>query len=73
MSTIVIDVALVAYKFEEMYKGRVRNLLVSSRDGRRIQLPLTIFRPFLTHQGVFGAFMVKFDENNKLLDIQKIN
>jgi len=73
MSTVIIDVALVADKFQKLYQGTARNLLVNSRDGRRIQLPLAIFRPFLTHQGVFGVFMVKFDANNKLLDIKKIN
>ena len=73
MSTIIIDVALAAHKFQKLYEGRAQNLLVNSRDGRRIQLPLAIFRSFLTHEGVHGSFMVKFDANNKLLDIKKIN
>lgn len=73
MSTIIIDVAVAADRFQKLYAGTAKYLLVNSRDGRRVQLPLTIFRSFLTHQGVYGSFMVKFDENNKLLDIKKIN
>ena len=72
MSVIIVDIVLEAHKFQKLYEGRAQNLLVNSRDGRRIQLPLAIFRQFLTHQGVHGSFMVKFDANNKLLNIKRI-
>ncbi|OUR78266.1 topoisomerase II [Marinomonas sp. 42_23_T18] len=71
MALVVVDVALAAHKFLDMYQGKSKYLLVQSRDGRRIQLPLTIFRPFLTHSGIYGTFEVEFDQNYRLLDIKK--
>lgn len=73
MSTIIIDVALPAHRFQKLYEGRAQYLLVQSRDGRRVQLPLAIFRSFLTHKGVYGTFMVAFDSNNKLQNIKRMN
>lgn len=72
MGKIVLDVDLSAYKYKEMYKGTKKFLLARSRDGRNVQMPLDLFRPFLTHQGIFGSFEVEFDENRKLVDIKKL-
>lgn len=73
MQTIIVDIALAAEKYQKLYQGTAKNVLTTSRDGRRVQLPLMAFRPFLTHEGVFGTFVVKFDDTNKLQDIKKIN
>ncbi|KJZ14265.1 MAG: DUF2835 domain-containing protein [Marinomonas sp.] len=71
MALVVVDVALAAHKFQDLYQGRAKYLVVQSRDGRNIQLPLTIFRPFLTHSGIYGTFEVEFDQNYRLVDIKK--
>lgn len=72
MAKVTIDVSLPAYKYKEMYQGSVKNLVARSRDGRMIQLPLSIFQRFVTHKGVYGAFEIEFDENKKLVKIDKI-
>ncbi|TBR45014.1 DUF2835 family protein [Marinomonas agarivorans] len=73
MSTIIIDVALAAHRYQKLYQGRAQHLLVQSRDGRKVRLPLVNFRSFLTHEGVYGTFMITFDSNNKLQNIKKMN
>ncbi|TPE51313.1 DUF2835 family protein [Maribrevibacterium harenarium] len=72
MTKIVVDVSLPAYKYKEMYKGSVKGLVVQSRDGRKIQLPLLAFQQFVTMQGVYGSFEVEFDDNKKLVGITKL-
>jgi hypothetical protein len=72
MAKIVIDVSLSAYKYKEMYRGTIKSLVAQSRDGRMVQLPLNIFQQFVTHQGIFGSFEVEFDDNRKLVGIQKL-
>ncbi len=72
MAKIVIDVSVSAFKFKEMYRGTVKNLMAKSRDGRNVQLPLKIFQPFVTHQGLYGTYEIEFDERNKLVGVNKI-
>ncbi|WP_191602844.1 DUF2835 domain-containing protein [Marinomonas algicola] len=72
MAKIVLDISISAFKFKEMYKGTVKSLVAKSRDGRNVQLPLSIFTSFVTHQGLYGTFEVEFDENRKLVGVSKI-
>lgn len=73
MAKVTIDVNLPAYKYQEMYRGSVKYLVAHSRDGRKIQLPLVVFQKFVTSKGVYGAFEIEFDENKKLVNIEKIH
>lgn len=72
MATVTIDISLPAYQYQEMYSGSKKFLVAMSRDGRRIQLPLSVFQRFVTHNGIHGTFVVEFDENRKLVDINKV-
>lgn len=71
MAKVTIDVSLPAYQYQEMYKGSKKYLVAHSRDGRKIQLPLSVFQRFVTRKGVYGTFEVEFDENRKLVSIRK--
>ena len=55
------------------YQGMARAVAVKSLDGRGIQFPANALRPFVTSDGVRGIFEVTFDENNKLVDMQRIS
>lgn len=72
MAKVTIDINLPAYQYQEMYRGSKKYLLAESRDGRKIQLPLTVFQKFVTRKGVYGTFEVEFDDNRKLVNIEKI-
>ena len=52
MAKIVLNVALPAFKYEAMYAGAAKNLVANSLDGRKVQLPLSAFQRFVTHQGI---------------------
>ncbi|MDB4837369.1 DUF2835 domain-containing protein [Marinomonas sp.] len=73
MAKIVLNVALPAFKYEALYAGAAKNLVASSLDGRKVQLPLASFQRFLTHQGINGFFEVEFDDdNNKLIGVTQL-
>ncbi|TYL47519.1 DUF2835 domain-containing protein [Marinomonas sp. IMCC 4694] len=72
MAKVVLNVALSALKYEAMYTGLAKNLVASSTDGRKIQLPLSAFQRFVTHQGIYGFFEVEFDDSNKLISVTKV-
>jgi len=72
MTKLVLNVALPAFKYEAMYAGAAKNLVASSLDGRKVQLPLSAFQSFVTHQGIHGLFEVEFDNRNKLVGVTKL-
>ncbi|RDL43152.1 DUF2835 domain-containing protein [Marinomonas piezotolerans] len=71
MAKIIIDVDLSAHQYKEMYRGTKKYLVAQSRDGRKVQLPLSVFQRFVTLKGVYGVFEIEFDENRKLVGIEK--
>ena len=52
-------------KFLYVYKGQAKNVVTKTMDGRTIQFPAEILKPYLTRNGVQGTFLLQFDENNK--------
>jgi len=72
MAKVVLNVALPAFKYEAMYAGSAKDLVASSLDGRKVQLPLSAFQRFVTHQGIHGVFEVEFDDTNKLVGVTQI-
>lgn len=59
-------------EFMLYYRGAAQNVIATAADGRRIQFPANILRPFLSEKGIEGIFLLRFDENNKLIDIHKV-
>ena len=55
------------------YEGTARAVAVKSVDGRSIQFPASILRPFVTRDGVRGIFEIEYDENNKWVDVKRIS
>lgn len=70
---IRFHMALDADKYLAYYKGKAKYILVRSLDNRSIKFPASAIRGFLTREGVYGLFEIQFDENNKLINIVRIN
>lgn len=65
-------IALSAEKYLAFYKGKAQSIAVRSTDNKTIKFPANAIRQFLTHDGIFGLFEIEFDENNKLIGINKL-
>ncbi len=55
------------------YQGNAKNLIVTLDSGKRVQLPLGNFQPFISEQGLQGHFEVVFTPEFKLVSLQKID
>ena len=64
---------LTADEYESYYKGIVKNIQVTSTDGRTIRFPASNLRPYLTHSGVSGEFIMRFDKDNKFIELIKLD
>ena len=69
---ILIDIRITSEEFMKLYAGSAKNAHGVARDGRRIQFPANILRPFLMHTGVSGSFEIEFDEKMKFTSIRRI-
>ena len=72
MPSLVLDIALSAERLVAIYQGRANRILLHSRDGRRVSVPAHHFRPFLTHDGVYGSFVLEFSDKGELLSLRRI-
>lgn len=73
MPGLVIDIALSAERLLAVYRGDAKRVLVRSRDGRWVSLPAHHLRPFVVHQGVYGAFELEFSATGELIQLRRLH
>ena len=61
-----------ATEYQSYYSGAVRNVAATATNGLKIQFPANILRPFISHDGIHGEFVIEFDDDNKFVGIDKI-
>jgi Protein of unknown function (DUF2835) len=54
------------------YRGQAGMVSVVADDGRRLRFPAVSLRRFVTDGGIHGRFVIRFDENNRLLGVERI-
>lgn len=59
-------------KFLQVYQGHAKHVVTKAYDGRTLQFPAEILKPYLTHSGIQGRFVIYFDENNKFKSLEKL-
>lgn len=53
------------------YEGRVQQVIATDHTGRKVQFPISILRPFITHDGVSGVFELEVDQDGRLASIKR--
>jgi Protein of unknown function (DUF2835) len=66
------QLSLSSDKYLAYYKGKANSIQTRSIDNKKIRFPASAVRKFLSHDGIHGLFEIQFDENNKLIKIEKI-
>lgn len=54
------------------YQGHIRFIVVTAKNGQRIQFPAENLRPFIEQDGIHGYFSLQFDDDNKLLELKRL-
>ena len=72
MQELIIDLALPAERYLAWYRGQAGRVMMRSRDGRSVSLPAHHLRPFLTHEGVHGSFVMRFTDEGKLVSLERL-
>lgn len=64
--------AISAEQYLEYYRGAARQVIVRAQDGRTLQFPAGILQRFLDQTGIYGDFVMRFDDQNKFVDIRRV-
>ncbi len=72
MQEVIISLSLSAEKYLEYYRGYASGVIAYDTLGRRVQLPASVLRQFVTHKGIHGVFRVKFGPGNKFKSIERV-
>lgn len=59
-------------RYMEYYRGVVKDVIVTSHNGRRIQFPAKELRPFVQSNGIYGNFRILFSDENKFIRLERI-
>lgn len=66
-------ISISAKAYESFYRGDAKYVQVETDNGLTVNLPADIFRPFLTHTGISGAFEVVYDKDNRFQSIKPLS
>jgi hypothetical protein len=70
--TIAFRLDLTPDEFLAYYRGRIRDIIVTAHDGRRVQFPANRLQPFLTHAGIHGEFELEFDGEHRCQAVRRL-
>ncbi|HHH36723.1 MAG TPA: DUF2835 family protein [Gammaproteobacteria bacterium] len=71
ITEITVALAIDSERFLQYYRGKARQVVARSLDGRTVRFPAEILQRFLTHEGVHGVFVIRYDANNRFLGIER--
>lgn len=69
---VYFSLSISADRYLEYYRGSARNVVTTSTDGRRVAFPADRLRPFITREGIYGVFMLEFDDNNRFVAMKRV-
>ncbi len=73
MNEIRFHIAINAQEYLPYYQGMVSFIRVTTADGKVLQLPAGSLQKFVDQSGVNGSFRVIYDNNNKLVRVERIS
>lgn len=71
MQTVTVRLEISPERFQAYYQGVVEYVVARSTDGRTIQFPARVLRPFISYQGIQGTFEITFDARMKFQSIRR--
>lgn len=73
MQDIIVNLNISAEKYKLLYQGAAQTVYTRTLDGKSVQFPANILRPFLLKDGIKGMFRIIFDNKGKFQGIEKLS
>ena len=72
MTQVRFRLELSTKEFLAYYQGAAGAVLARSVDGRWVRFPARVLRPYVTHAGIRGQFLLEFDADHRFRAIRKL-
>lgn len=73
MQKVTVPLRISARRFQAYYEGTAEFVVAQADDGRTVQFPARVLRPFLTYRGIEGTFEITFTSQQKFLSIKQVH
>ena len=73
MPEIIVELNISAQEILQYYQGIATNVSAVSIDGKKVQFPVNLLRPFMTYSGISGRFIIKYNEKGKFQEIVELD
>ncbi|UTW04739.1 DUF2835 domain-containing protein [Amphritea atlantica] len=72
MQQIIVDISLTQEQYLAHYTQQARDVVATSRDGRRVRFPSSLLQPYLLHNGIQGSFRISYTDAGKFSSIERL-
>jgi Protein of unknown function (DUF2835) len=59
-------------QYLDYYRGTIRHVIARCTTGQTVQFPASLLQKFVSPEGITGKFALTCDDNNKGLELQRI-
>jgi hypothetical protein len=67
------EVHIKSGQFLQFYRGQAQHVVVQATTGQNVQLPASIFRSFVTPEGVHGRFVLTSNDQHKAPVLERVS
>ncbi len=69
---VQVSLYIPADEYLRVYQGSAKRVSALDNHGRRVHFPVSILQPFITREGIEGAFVIHTDHHNRFVKIEKV-
>lgn len=69
---IVVAISISAEEYLKVYRGTGKVVSTHDTAGRRVRFPANILQRFVTREGIYGVFAIRFDQQGRFRAIEKL-
>ncbi len=72
METVRVFLRIPPRRYQAYYGGLVDVVVAQAADGRTVQFPARVLRPFVTQKGIEGMFEITFSSHKRFHSIVRV-
>ncbi|VAW62815.1 hypothetical protein MNBD_GAMMA11-1703 [hydrothermal vent metagenome] len=72
MQKMRFSLSISAEQYQSYYQGSAKFVRVRTEDGRTLKFPASELQKYVSHEGIQGRFEIIFDDNHKLLRLNRL-
>ncbi|MCW8930115.1 MAG: DUF2835 domain-containing protein [Gammaproteobacteria bacterium] len=73
MNEVRFRLEISVEEYLRYYQGEVNSVIVTMAGGKTIQFPANALQKHVDQFGVNGSFRITFDDNNKMINMERIS